>query len=60
VPEADVPPIVYPAAVIKTTTHPDEARAFLSFLRTREASAIFSAAGFGPPPSAAPASTATP
>lgn len=50
VPAPDAPPIVYPAAVIKTTTHPDEARAFLAFLRTPEAVAIFTAAGFGTPP----------
>jgi molybdate transport system substrate-binding protein len=50
VPASDAPVIVYPAAVISTTTNPDHARAFVAFLRTPGASALFAGAGFGPPP----------
>lgn len=48
VPAGEVPDIVYPAAVLRTSRHPDEARAFVTFLRTPEAAALFTAAGFTP------------
>jgi molybdate transport system substrate-binding protein len=48
VPPGEAPAIVYPAAVLKTTTHPDEARAFVRFLQSPDASRIFTAAGFVP------------
>lgn len=39
-------PIHYPAAVIKTAKHPEEAGRFLEFLRSKEAGAIFKRHGF--------------
>lgn len=48
VPPAEAPPIVYPAAVIRSSAHPEQARAFVAFLRSPEAAAIFTAAGFTP------------
>lgn len=48
VPAGEAPDIVYPAAVLRTSRHPDEARAFVAFLRTPEAAALFTAAGFTP------------
>lgn len=44
-PETSHPPIVYPAAVIATSTNPD-AQPFLNFLFSREAQLIFKANGF--------------
>jgi molybdate transport system substrate-binding protein len=44
-PEASHAPIVYPAAVIATSTNPD-AQPFLTFLFSREAQLIFKANGF--------------
>ena len=44
------PPIAYPAALVGKTG--DDARAFLTFLRGRQAQAIFRARGFTPPPAA--------
>ncbi len=44
-PEASHPPIVYPAAIIATSTNPD-AQPFLTFLFSREAQLIFKANGF--------------
>lgn len=44
-PEDSHPPIVYPVAVIATSTNPD-AQAFLDFLSSPEAGAIFTAQGF--------------
>lgn len=44
-PEDSHPPIVYPVAVIATSTNPD-AQAFLEFLSSPEAGAIFTAQGF--------------
>ena len=38
--------VVYPAAVLKNTAHPEEAKAFLDFLSTAEARAVFESAGF--------------
>lgn len=40
--------VLYPAAVLKTSQHSDEAAAFLEFLKGPEASAIFSSIGFTP------------
>ncbi len=40
--------VIYPAAVMNTTEHEEEARAFLSYLTTPEASAVFEAVGFTP------------
>ena len=40
--------VIYPAAVMKNSTHPDEAKAFLDFLSTDEAMACFEAVGFSP------------
>lgn len=42
--------VVYPAAVLKTAVHPAEAQAFLDYLTTPEAMAIFEAVGFAPAP----------
>ena len=41
-------PIVYPAAVIKTTKHPEEAREFSRFLTGEQAAAVFLKNGFKP------------
>ncbi|MDO5336962.1 MAG: molybdate ABC transporter substrate-binding protein [Eubacteriales bacterium] len=38
--------VVYPAAVMKSSEHPDEAKAFLEFLTTDEAAAVFENVGF--------------
>lgn len=38
--------VVYPAAVLNGSKHPDEARAFLAYLRTPEAGAVFEGVGF--------------
>lgn len=40
--------VIYPAAVLKTTAHPAEAQAFLDYLSTDEAMAVFTAVGFSP------------
>lgn len=40
--------VIYPAAVLNISEHVDEAKAFLDFLKTDEASAIFEAVGFTP------------
>lgn len=42
-------PVVYPAAVLKRTKYPTEAKAFAEFLRGREAAAIFAETGFAVP-----------
>jgi molybdate transport system substrate-binding protein len=44
----DAPRIVYPAAVVSQSRHPEAARRFLAFLRGSEASAIFRRFGFTP------------
>lgn len=41
--------VIYPAAVLKTSAHPREARAFLDYLATPEAMAVFGAVGFTAP-----------
>jgi len=40
--------VIYPAAVLNISQHPDEAQAFLDFLKGAEASAVFSSVGFSP------------
>ena len=40
--------VIYPAAVLKTSQHPDEAKAFLDYLSTADASAVFEGVGFTP------------
>ncbi len=40
------PPIVYPIAMTKTAASPQAAKAFLSFLKTRAAAAVFAKHGF--------------
>ena len=39
-------PIVYPAAVLRDTKHPEEATAFLAFAASEKARAIFTKYGF--------------
>ncbi len=41
-------PIAYPAAVVKASSSPDAARAFIGVLVSPEGQAIFAAQGFGP------------
>lgn len=38
--------VIYPAAVLKNSTHADEAKAFLDYLTTDEASKVFESVGF--------------
>ncbi|MGN1008097.1 MAG: molybdate ABC transporter substrate-binding protein [Butyricicoccus sp.] len=45
-PEGSCAPAIYPVAVLKTSEHPDEARAFLEFLKTDACAEIFTQAGF--------------
>ena len=40
--------VIYPAAVMKNSQHPDEAKAFLDYLSTDEAMAHFECVGFSP------------
>ena len=40
--------VIYPAAVMKNSAHPDAAKAFLDFLSTDDAMACFEAVGFSP------------
>lgn len=40
--------VIYPAAVLKNAAHPEEAQAFLDYLRTDDAAAVFEAVGFTP------------
>ncbi len=40
--------VIYPAAVMKNSTHQTEAQAFLDYLSTEEAMQIFEAVGFAP------------
>lgn len=39
-------PVIYPAAVVKTTAHPQEAQTFLEFLKTPQVMEVFEAYGF--------------
>ena len=45
-PTDSTPPIVYPAAVIRTSAHPDSAQDFLQFLRSNDARSVFHRYGF--------------
>ncbi|MCK6530700.1 molybdate ABC transporter substrate-binding protein [Myxococcota bacterium] len=47
-PESSHPPIRHPAAVLRASTHPQEALRFLEFCRGPEGRAILGAAGFRP------------
>ncbi|MEI3306194.1 MAG: extracellular solute-binding protein [Dysosmobacter sp.] len=38
--------VIYPAAVVKGSQHPDEAKAFLDYLTTADAGAVFESVGF--------------
>ena len=40
--------VIYPAAVLKNSQHPDEAKAFLAYLQTEDAAAVFVSVGFTP------------
>ena len=40
--------VIYPAAVLSKTAHAEEAKAFLAYLRTEEASKVFEGVGFTP------------
>ncbi|WP_125114702.1 molybdate ABC transporter substrate-binding protein [Agathobaculum sp. Marseille-P7918] len=40
--------VIYPAAVLKTSAHPEAAQAFLNYLSTDEAMAVFASVGFSP------------
>ena len=40
--------VIYPAAVIKTGKNPDAAKAFMDYLKTDEAMAVFKKVGFAP------------
>lgn len=40
--------VTYPAAVLKSSAHPDEAQAFLTYLTAADASAVFQSVGFTP------------
>ena len=48
-PASSYTPVVYPAAVIRNSQNPAGAKAFLEFLATPEARAIFQKYGFTPP-----------
>jgi molybdate transport system substrate-binding protein len=48
-PEGSHQPIVYPAAVTRTSAHPAESRAFLDFLLTAPAARVFTDRGFTVP-----------
>ena len=41
--------VIYPAAVLNTSEHPEEAQAFLDYLSTDEAMAVFEEVGFSKP-----------
>lgn len=47
-PEGSSDKIIYPAAVIVATKHAEEAKAFLEFLKSDTAMALFAEAGFSP------------
>ncbi|WP_346704292.1 molybdate ABC transporter substrate-binding protein [uncultured Agathobaculum sp.] len=40
--------VIYPAAVLKTSAHPEQAQAFLDYLSTDEAMTVFESVGFSP------------
>lgn len=45
-PEGSCAPAIYPVAVLKGSAHPEEAKAFLEFLKTDACAEIFTQAGF--------------
>ena len=47
--------VIYPAAVLNVSAHPEAAQAFLDFLSGEEACAVFEAVGFSPVAAAADA-----
>jgi len=49
-PDALEPEVVYEAAVVRGAAHPEQARAFVAGLRSREGRRALGAAGFLPPP----------
>ena len=48
-PEGSHKPVNYPAAVLKGAAHPEEAKAFLEYLKGGECKAVFESIGFGVP-----------
>jgi molybdate transport system substrate-binding protein len=52
IPALEGPRIVYPAAVVRSGSNPDGARRLLAFLRSPEATAVFTRAGFLAPSAA--------
>ena len=50
--------VIYPAAVLKTSQHPAQAQAFLDYLSSPEAMAVFEAVGFSPVGETIPAAEA--
>ena len=40
--------VIYPASVLKTSAHPEQAKAFLDYLTGEQASAVFEGVGFSP------------
>jgi len=52
VPASEGPRIVYPAALVRSGSNPDGARRLLAFLRSPEATAVFTRAGFLAPSAA--------
>lgn len=50
--------VIYPAAVMKNSAHPAEAQAFLDYLSSPEAMAIFESVGFAPVGDTVPAAEA--
>ena len=40
--------VIYPAAVLKTSEHEEEAQAFLNYLQTEESMEVFEKVGFSP------------
>ena len=38
--------VIYPAAILKESAHPEEAKAFLEYLKSEEATAVFEGVGF--------------
>src|SRR5712691_2544099 len=49
IPASEGPRVVYPAAIVRAGKNPDGGRRLLAFLRTAEATAVFTRAGFLPP-----------
>lgn len=52
IPASEGPRIVYPAALVRSGSNPDGARRLLAFLRSPEATAVFTRAGFLAPSAA--------